>query len=129
MYEPFYIKSGNSYVQIIFPEILYIEAKDKTSKVFTTKEEYLICLPLGALEKILPSRYFFRINRSQIISLLHTKKFTNTHAMVSDKMLRISKQYREAIFNRVLMSRLDPKSYIILSDYDTLNLLRKIGPN
>ena len=129
MYEPFYLKDGNEYIQILFHEILYIEATDKYSRIVTTKQKYLIRIPLTTVERFLPSKYFCRINRSQIISVLHTNTFNNLHAIVRGKKLHIGKQYKDALPKRVLTLAGDKTRFIRLSDYDVLNLLRKIKSN
>ena len=129
MYEPFYIKEGNNFVQILFHEILYIETKDKYSRVITPTRKYLIRLPLNNVERLLPSRSFCRINRSQIVSVLHTTLFNNAYAIVDGKKLLIGKQYKEVLLKRVVTFSNDPKSFIPLSDYDMFNLLRGTRSN
>ena len=124
MYEPFYIKDGKNFVQILFEQVLYVESKDKYSIIITTTRTYLIRLPLNTVERLLPSRYFCRINRSQIVPVLRTTLFNNVYAIVGQKKLLIGKKYKEALRKRVVTFTNDPKSFIPLSDYDMLNLLR-----
>ena len=124
-----FVKDGNDYVHLNFADILYIEASDKYSKVFTPSKKYLVHLPLNIIEKNLPSRFFCRIHRSYIISLIHTTSFNQAYVVVAGKKIQIGKHYKEVLPHRIQTFSTSPKNYVILSDYDFLSLFRKLGPN
>ena len=129
MQDFFYVKDGSKNVQVLFSDILYIEAKDKYATLVTANERYLILQPLHIIERVLPAKTFCRIHRSYIISLAHTKWFDHTIAFVGNQKLAIGKNYKNVIPGRVVILSNEQDPYINLSDFDRLNLIRKIKPN
>ena len=129
MQDFFYIKDGSKNFQVLFSEILYIEAKDKYAILVTTREKHSVLQSLHNIEKSLPGKLFCRIHRSYIISLIHTKCFDHNNAYVGNRKLPIGKHYKEVLPKRVLVVGNEPAPFINLSDFDMLNLFRKIRPN
>ncbi len=125
----FYIKDGSKNIQILFLDILYIEAKDKYAILITTNARYLILQSLHAIEVILPGLFFCRIHRSYIISLYHTKWFDHCNACVGNQMLPIGKHYKNVLSGRVIILTSEHAPYVNLSDFDKVNLFGKIKPS
>ena len=124
-----FFKDGSDYVRIVYSEIVYIEANGKYSTIVTAGKKYLFHSTITAIEERLPSKYFCRVHKSFIISIIHTTSFNHAYAIVSGKKIQIGRQYKTALFSRMIASKNDPGSFIILSDYDTQTLLGKIGFN
>ena len=55
-------------------EILYVEAQDDYSRVYTADGRYLSGLPLTALEERLEPLGFFRVHRSYLVDLARVRE-------------------------------------------------------
>jgi len=124
-----YVKDGSKNVQMLFCDILYIEAKDKYATLVTLNGRHLILQPLQTIERVLPAQVFCRIHRSYIISLLHTKWFDHNTAFVGNQKFPIGKNYKNALPGRVVMLTNEHAPYANLSDFDKLGLFGKIKPS
>ena len=118
MQEFLFVKDGGDYSQVFFSEILFIEVKDKYSRLITSKRKYLILQTLNVIEKTLPCSMFCRIHRSYIISLLHTSSFNNITASVGGRKLPIGKHYKGVLPNRVITFNGKSMHNIALTQYD-----------
>lgn len=65
---------------------------------FTDGSHKLVATTLGILEKRLPSKAFFRVNRSTVISLKNIDTVENEHQIFSQKLgeIKISRRRKEA---------------------------------
>jgi DNA-binding LytR/AlgR family response regulator len=66
-------KSGRTLL-IAAAEILYIEAQDDYSRVYTAEGRYLSALPLSTLEGRLEPLGFFRVHRSYLVDLARVRE-------------------------------------------------------
>lgn len=124
-----FVKDKSDYVQIFFSEILYIESKDKYANLVTAKKRYLVPLTLNNMEKLLFNKLFCRVHRSYIISLYHTQRFNHFYASVGDKKIPISRQYRGALQERVIVLTNELKRSADFDNDDLLTIFKNIKPN
>ncbi|MEJ5258097.1 MAG: LytTR family DNA-binding domain-containing protein [Fervidobacterium sp.] len=101
------VKQGESIILVDLKDIIYLEADDKTIKIFTEGETYETSTPLYTLEQKLPADKFVRIHKSYIVSVEHIvevkKWFQNSYIIVlSDNTeLKLSRNYQEEVFKRL----------------------------
>jgi len=64
-----FIKTQNRYIRILFEDILWVKAIDKSITIATTKNEYEIKNTLKNLGEKLPEALFYRIHRSYLVNI------------------------------------------------------------
>lgn len=100
MKDHFFVLGNREYLQILYSEILYIEALKKYIKIYTLKGIHLVSVSLCYAEKSLPADHFCRVHKSYIISLRFTKKFDNEFAYVANKALPVGKHYKDMLLSK-----------------------------
>ena len=68
------VEKGGRTLLIAAAEILYVEAQDDYSRVYTAEGRYLSGLPLTALEGRLEPLGFFRVHRSYLVDLARIRE-------------------------------------------------------
>lgn len=68
------VEKGGRTLLIAAAEILYVEAQDDYSRVYTSEGRYLSGLPLTALEGRLEPLGFFRVHRSYLVDLARIRE-------------------------------------------------------
>jgi DNA-binding LytR/AlgR family response regulator len=68
------VEKGGRTLLIAAAEILYVEAQDDYSRVYTAEGRYLSGLPLTALEGRLEPLGFFRVHRSYLVDLARVRE-------------------------------------------------------
>jgi DNA-binding LytR/AlgR family response regulator len=91
------LNTRNGFLLINPADILYLESESSYSRlIYGTDKDETVCLNLGLIEEVLPSKTFFRISRSHIINLDYLESVsrkTNTVTITSNsfsKTLKIS---------------------------------------
>jgi two-component system, LytTR family, response regulator LytT len=88
-------------VKIYTSEILYIEALDNYSKIFTAKKSYLTLQGLGNIHSLLPTNEFVRIHKSFIIPLSKVSGYTSKNVVAGSKMLPVGRAYSKVFLSRI----------------------------
>lgn len=88
--------------QIIFSEIIYIEALDHTLYIHTDKEVYVTRQNLKDIEEKLPSATFIRVHRAFIVNIDLLKSFdANGIAMSNGKVIPCVGNYRQLFRDKI----------------------------
>ena len=95
-----FVRFKDRMVKIMFDAILHVEADRNYCRVFTQHKEYLLTMPMKALEEKLPPAQFQRIHRSHIVNLAHVDEVAEGHVMIGAKHLPLSQSLREEFLNR-----------------------------
>lgn len=93
--EYIFIKVEYMNVRIDVSEILYIEALDNYSRIFTQKKTYTTLLSLIGMHTLLPENKFIRMHRSYIIAKEKINHFSRDFVVVEGKKLPIGRVYAE----------------------------------
>lgn len=96
-----FVRNKDRMVKILFDTILYIEAERNYCRIFTKTKEYLLTMPMKSLEDQLPPRLFQRIHRSHIVNLAQVDEVTESHVVIGQKPLQLSKSLREEFLMRI----------------------------
>ncbi|MEM6263090.1 MAG: LytTR family DNA-binding domain-containing protein [Bacteroidota bacterium] len=68
------IPTRDRYKLVDFTEIVCIEVEDRSVRLYTEQDSYLLNHTLDTFEQKLPKEDFFRVNRSALIGLNHVKE-------------------------------------------------------
>lgn len=100
----FFVKVRERLEKVNFNDILYLEADGHYSNIHTTYgRKFVLRMPLGELEALLPSGQFARIHRSYLVQLgsLQSIDLQNMMVLMKDKSLPLSKGFRDQILQRI----------------------------
>ncbi len=95
-----FVRFKDRMVKIVFDAILYVEADRNYCRIFTQNKEYLLTMPMKALEDKLPTAQFQRIHRSHIVNLAHVDEVAEGHVIIGAKHLPLSQSLREEFLKR-----------------------------
>jgi DNA-binding LytR/AlgR family response regulator len=98
-----FVRFKDRMVKIVFDAILYVEADRNYCRIYTPHKEYLLTMPMKALEDKLPPAQFQRIHRSHIVNLAHVDEVAEGHVVIGTKHLPISQSLREEFLKRFRM--------------------------
>ena len=102
----FFIKCGSKYEKIHFDDILYIEAMQNYVSIYTRKGKYLTLLYLKNLEQNLDEKSFIRVHKSFIVSIDKIEGIEGNEIFIQSHRIPISRNYREQVIQRVVMTKL-----------------------
>lgn len=98
-----FVKHHEHMVKIIISDILYAEAERNYCRIYSKSKEYLLVMTLKDLDEKLPKEHFLRIHRSFIINISKIDKVGNTEVGIANKVIPLSKSYREELMQRLQM--------------------------
>ena len=85
---PLFVKEGNKIVRLTKEEILYIEGFGDYVKIYSlTQKPFLSQISLKRFETILDSRYFCRVHRSYIVSILHINCIEHKRIQIKNQLI------------------------------------------
>ena len=88
-------------------DILYIEAVDRKSCVYTKEDVYYMTIPLKQLEEVLTGRQFVRISKMALINIFKIKSAANglhfrmTVEMTNGEKIVVGRRYREDLIEAI----------------------------
>ncbi|MBT8326272.1 MAG: response regulator [Bacteroidia bacterium] len=95
-----FIKDKRMYSRVLFTEILWLEALDNYTTIYTTTGKHTVLGYLSEFENKLDSN-FVRVHRSYIVSLDKIKKIEDLHVVFDEKKVPISRARKEELLNRL----------------------------
>lgn len=104
-----YVRQGDSFVKILWADILYVESMQNYLKLHFRDKALIIHQTMTSLEEILPKEYFFRIHKSFLVNTSHIEIINGGRIFVNKKELPISRQRREDLLNTVVYRNLISK--------------------
>lgn len=96
-----YLKHGYDYIKIKFDDIVYMQAENIYTRIYTTKKNYLYRSSLSGLMQNLPSNVFFQIHRSYIIHLNKVEKVGTDYVLIQQKKLPVSRSKKKQLIERI----------------------------
>ncbi|WP_457617620.1 LytR/AlgR family response regulator transcription factor [Lutibacter sp.] len=97
----FFVKSGGSLIKITVDEILFIQADDNYSRIFTTKKNHILTSTLKKVNEKLPSFNFIRIHRSYIVNCQFINEIKEGFLHIGKHKLPIGRSYQEILFQKI----------------------------
>jgi len=104
-----YIKQEDSFVKIVWEDILYAEAMQNYLKLYFKDKSYVIHQTMSSLEEILPKDSFFRIHKSYLVNISHIDMVSGGRVFVGKTELPLSKHRKDDLFNSVIFKKLMSK--------------------
>lgn len=101
-----YIRQGDSFIRILWTNILYVESMQNYIRVHLEGKIYLIHQTMSSIENILPKEFFFRIHKSFLVNISQIDSISGGRIYVKGLELPLSKHRRESLFNTVINNKL-----------------------
>lgn len=103
----FFIKEKSEYVRIQYEEVLYIESMADFVNIFLkTGEKKIALVNLKNLEAQLPSSYFLRISRTNIVNVSKITALDSNSIRIDNIQLPIGKSFQDDVMKLVLKDSL-----------------------
>lgn len=99
--EKFFVKEKNDMVALDAKDILYVEAFDNYTKVFTAKQSYIISHTLKQVEENLSAKSFLRVHRSYLVNFEMVTSINETNICIGLIKIPLSQTYRQELMERI----------------------------
>lgn len=96
-----FVRDGNSFIKLLFSDLMYLQADDNYTHLFTKDSELLLTLTLGKLQQKLPKEDFVRIHRSYIVNVNYVDKIQDKYVFIGKARLPIGRSYQEDFFAKI----------------------------
>ena len=97
--EAFFVKHKQKLERIEPAHILWAEASDNYTYLYTESEKYLISKTLKEIEEKLPSKDFVRLHRSYLVNLSKITSITEDYAFIEQHKIPLGKQYKQNLLS------------------------------
>jgi len=97
----FYVKDKGAYVKVKVAELMFVQADDNYSRLFTTKKNFILSSTLKVIEGKLPTKNFVRIHRSYIVNISFVDKIQDGYLHIGSHQLPIGRSYHDHFFQKI----------------------------
>ncbi len=97
----FFIKDKHSLVKVNYSDVLYAEACDNYTIIYTTQAKYVLSYTLKIVEEKLAPFSFFRTHRSFLVNLKHIQKVNPKEVLVNGKEIPVSENSRNELLQKL----------------------------
>jgi DNA-binding LytR/AlgR family response regulator len=91
----FFIKVKNQLKKILLEEIVYLEAYDNYSYLYTPDNKHIVGSNLKSIESKLTDHHFVRVHRSYVINLKYVDGIEDDFILMGKARIPIGKTYRD----------------------------------
>ncbi len=102
----FFVKCDQKYEKIYFDDILYIQGLQNYVAIHTLKGKHITLLNLKNVEENLDPALFIRVHKSYIIAISKIDSVKSHEITIQTTPIPLSKNYREAVIQRVVAGKL-----------------------
>lgn len=99
-----FVKADRRYFKVYYSDILYVEGLKNYVVIHTEKKKIITKITLGTMLELLPTKIFFRINKSFIVNLSKIDSFDNNDIFIGETEIGIGSAFRDE-FYKIFMSR------------------------
>lgn len=97
-----FLKSNGKIEKVFFADILYIEAKENYSHVFTLNGNFFILLGLGQMEAKLDVQQFMRVHKSFIVAVDKIVRIEGNSVYIGERKMPLSRKVKMELKARLL---------------------------
>ncbi len=99
--DQFFVKRKNEMIAISVTDILYAEAFDNYTKVFTEKDQYIISHTLKHVSEKLTGHAFIRVHRSYLVNFRKITSINESHVCLELIKIPLGHSYREELLKSI----------------------------
>lgn len=97
MEDAIFIKAKSRLVKVVLREILFVEANDIYSNVYTQEHKYIVNYTLKAIAEKFPGKFFLRVHRSFLVNVQKVDAIEYNDLLIQGHRIPIGKTYREEL--------------------------------
>lgn len=97
MDDAIFIKSKSRLVKVALRDILFVEANDIYSNVYTADNKYIVNYTLKAIAEKFPDQVFLRVHRSFLLNLQKVEAIEYNDLLIQGHRIPIGKTYRDEL--------------------------------
>jgi DNA-binding LytR/AlgR family response regulator len=97
----FFVRTNYKIEKVEFEHIQYVESMREYVAIHTKNQRLVINHTMHKMEEALPSKRFFRVHRSFIVSLEHIQGVEGNMILIGDKKIPIGGSYRKLFFEQL----------------------------
>ena len=101
--EKLFVRKDQEIISVMSDEILYAEAFDNYTNVYTEGSKYIISHTLKSVEEKLQHLGFFRVHRSFLINFHAIDSISENYVFMKGHKVQISKSYRKELMDRLTL--------------------------
>lgn len=99
--ESFFLKSQKAFHKISLNDIMYAQAVDNYTMIYTEKSKFLVPQTLKVIEDKLDSNRFIRTHRSYVVNFKYVDIITANYANLKGIMIPIARTYKSELMNKI----------------------------
>ena len=99
--DSFFLKSQKAFHKISLNDIMYAQAVDNYTMIYTDKNKFLVPQTLKTMEDKLDSNRFIRTHRSYIVNFSYIDIITSNFANLKGIMIPIAKTHKAELMNKI----------------------------
>ncbi len=99
--DSFFLKSQKALHKLSFNDILYAQAVDNYTMIYTEKSKFLVPQTLKSVEEKLDNNRFIRTHRSYSVNFKYVDIITSNYANIKGIMIPIGKGYKAELMKKV----------------------------
>jgi len=96
-----FVKDKGKLVKVSFDSILYAEAYDNYTNLFTDTKKYLVSATLKSVEEKLNSSEFLRVHRSYLINVNKVSSLEEGYVHVEQNAIPVGKTHKDELMARI----------------------------
>jgi DNA-binding LytR/AlgR family response regulator len=97
----FFIRHKGELVRINVANILFAEANDNYTHLYTSEQKFLVSTTLKKVEEKLSVFNFCRVHRSYLINIRHIDKIFQDDVYLKQHRVPISRKYKDDLFDKI----------------------------
>jgi DNA-binding LytR/AlgR family response regulator len=101
--EKFFVKEKNEMIALQAKDIVYAEAFDNYTKVFTDKQQYIISHTLKQVEEKLSAKSFVRVHRSYLVNFEKVTSISESNICLGLIKIPLAQSFRQELMERITL--------------------------
>lgn len=97
----FFVRQDSRLVRIDYEEVLYMEAQRDYTYIFLRNKKLLVSMHLKAIEAMVQTPPFFRVQRSYMVNLDAIRAINGNVIEIAEKQIPIGANYKEDLFRQL----------------------------
>lgn len=98
----FFVKCDSVYEKIFYDDVEYVQALQNYVIIFTSTRKFMPLLTMKRMEELLGHEKFIRVHKSYLVAIAKIRSVENTRMKCADAEIPISRNYKDAVFKKVL---------------------------
>jgi two-component system, LytTR family, response regulator len=88
--------------KIFYHEILYVEALQNYSMIYTPRQKFMTLMTLKSFEESLPAETFLRTHKSFLVNRLKVESIAGNEVRIGQKMIPINQEVKKILLEKLI---------------------------